>query len=957
MKQIPLFVILVIFCLLPFKQTNAGEKQADDAPPNILFILIDDMGWKDISCAGSSYYETPNIDKLASEGKRFLNAYSPAPVCTPTRGAIYSGKCPARTQLTTVFNGPAGPDDRLHDKSKYRGERDQYLEARHRHALPRKEIIIPSALAEAGYMTAFFGKWHIGECPGYYPDERGFHVARGYRKQQHGSRSHWMKDFAPAAANMDGADQDAYVADALTTECVNFIKGNKDKPWMAVLSHYLVHSPVQPKPEKLAKYKSKPTTDQNNPGYAAMVESVDESVGRLMQTLQELGLEQNTLVIFTSDNGGLTPKNTSNYPLMGGKSFPFEAGMKVPFIVKWPWMIEPGISDQRVVGMDIYPTMLSAAGLPLRPDQHVDGLDLMPLLTKNESLKKRPIIFHFPHYTHATGPYSSIIEDDWKLIQFYNDEQGAYLLYNLAADPEEQDNLADVNVKMRDKLIRNLEESLQEMNAEMPFANPGFNPDLDTVRKHLRFTKDLADRERILFELRLKNEQKPNVILVFIDDMGWSDLSSFGNTDARTPNIDRLASEGISFEQFYVNSPICSPSRVSISTGTYPQRWNITSYLAHREQNSERGMANWLDPSAPMLARSLNIGGYATGHFGKWHMGGQRDATDAPEITDYGFDESLTNFEGMGAKLLPLTKDETGKVGRIWEKAEILGEPFTWMQRSEITTGFIDAAIQFMEKAQKEHKPFYVNIWPDDVHSPFWPPFEEYGLAKEAGKRGLYLAVLEAMDKQFGKLFDYIQASDKLRDNTLILLCSDNGPELGAGRAGDLKGYKTHLYEGGIRSPLVVWGPAFIDEKVKGTRNKESVFSAIDLTPSLLEFTGTKVPENSHFDGENMMKTILGKSGLSRESPIFYSRPPDRKNYYGFENLPDLAVREGEWKLLCDYDGSRQELYNIVSDPGETRNLAEVHPGIANTMTGKVLSWYMTYIVFDAQATSKDLIK
>jgi uncharacterized sulfatase len=191
----------------------------------------------------------------------------------------------------------------------------------------------------------------------------------------------------------------------------------------------------------------------------------------------------------------------------------------------------------------------------------------------------------------------------------------------------------------------------------------------------------------------------------------------------------------------------------------------------------------------------------------------------------------------------------------------------------------------------------------------------------------------------------------------LILLCSDNGPELGAGRAGDLKGYKTHLYEGGIRSPLVVWGPAFIDEKVKGTRNKESVFSAIDLTPSLLEFTGTKVPENSHFDGENMMKTILGKSGLSRESPIFFSRPPDRKNYYGFENLPDLAVREGEWKLLCDYDGSRQELYNIVSDPGETRNLAEVHPGIAYTMTGKVLSWYMTYIVFDAQATSKDLIK
>lgn len=330
-------------------------------------------------------------------------------------------------------------------------------------------------------------------------------------------------------------------------------------------------------------------------------------------------------------------------------------------------------------------------------------------------------------------------------------------------------------------------------------------------------------------------------------------------------------------------------------------------------------------------------------------MGGHRDVTEAPQITDYGFDESLTNFEGMGAKLLPLTRDESGQIGRIWEKAEAVGKPFTWMQRSEITSGFIDAAIQFMGKAHKEQKPFYVNIWPDDVHSPYWPPFEEYGLAKEAGKRGLYLAVLEAMDKQFAKLFKYIQSSDELRDNTLILICSDNGTELGAGRAGDLKGYKTHLYEGGIRSSLIVWGPGFIDEKVKGIRNKESVFSAIDLTPTLREFTGTKALENSEYDGENMIKTSLGESELSRKSLIFYCRPPVRKDYYGFENLPDLAVREGEWKLLCDYDGSRQELYNIFNDPGENRNLARVHPEMAREMTQKVVSWYQSMPVMEGE--------
>lgn len=436
-----------------------------------------------------------------------------------------------------------------------------------------------------------------------------------------------------------------------------------------------------------------------------------------------------------------------------------------------------------------------------------------------------------------------------------------------------------------------------------------------------------------------ETSKKPNIIMIFIDDMGWSDLSSFGNPDAETPNIDKLGSEGISFDQFYVNAPICSPSRVAISTGTYPQRWNITSFLNNRQHNAERGMANWLDPSAPMLARDLNQAGYSTGHFGKWHMGGQRNVDDAPEITEYGFDESLTNFEGMGPKLLPLTKDADGEVGRIWEDAERLG-PYTWMQRSEITTGFIDAAMEFMSESKKEDKPFYVNIWPDDVHSPFWPPFEDYDLTKDDGKRALYFAVLEAMDKQFGKLFDHVKNDKELRENTLIVFCSDNGPEPGAGRSGNLKGYKGHLYEGGIRSSLIVWGPEFIAKDAKGTRNTENYFSAIDLKPSLLDLTGVE-SENVLTDGENMLPTLLGKTQKSRKSPIFWARPPDRKKFKGFDKpLPDLAVREGDFKLLCDFDGKRPELYNLTKDPGEKNNIAKSHPEKVKSMIKKVTSWY-----------------
>ena len=429
--------------------------------------------------------------------------------------------------------------------------------------------------------------------------------------------------------------------------------------------------------------------------------------------------------------------------------------------------------------------------------------------------------------------------------------------------------------------------------------------------------------------------EKPNVVLVFIDDMGWGDFSCFGNDDAKTPRIDQLASEGIRFEQFYVNSPICSPSRTAISTGQYPQRWKITSYLSHRGHNEARGMAQWLDPKAPMLARSLRENGYATGHFGKWHMGGQRDVDDAPAITEYGFDTSLTNFEGMGPKLLPLTlKPGQEKPGRIWGDAERLGPGFRWMLRSKITEGFVDAAIPYIDQAVESNRPFYVNLWPDDVHGPFWPPVETWG---DGSKRRLYLSVLEAMDQQLGKLFDRIRNDPKIVNNTLILVCSDNGPEQGAGEAGPFRGFKTHLYEGGVRSSLVAWGPGFV--KRKNHVDTSSVFSAIDLVPSLLEITGTSPPEGVELDGESLPKTILGEGG-SRKAPLFFRRPPDRNSFYGVKNLPDLAMRKGNWKLLCEYDGTLPQLYDLEADRGETTNVAADHPELVGKLTGELLRWH-----------------
>ncbi len=430
----------------------------------------------------------------------------------------------------------------------------------------------------------------------------------------------------------------------------------------------------------------------------------------------------------------------------------------------------------------------------------------------------------------------------------------------------------------------------------------------------------------------------PNVVVVLIDDMGWGDFSCFGNKEAKTPNIDRLAAEGGRFSQFYVNSPICSPSRCALMTGQYPQRWKITSYLDNRAANDRRGVAQWLDPAALTLPRLLKQAGWATGHFGKWHLGGQRDVADAPAIKDYGLDESLTNFEGMGPKLLPLTlKPGDAAPGRIWQDAERLGGPFTWMQRSEITGGYVSAALRFIDRAVAEKRPFYVNLWPDDVHTPLWPPVAAW----KEGKRAKYLAVLEAMDRQLGALFDRIRSEESLRQNTLILVFSDNGPEPGAGSAGPFRGSKGTLFEGGVRSPLVVWGPGFVAKKAGGFHDERSVLAAIDLAPSILALTGVKPAADGHFDGVDRKAALLGTEPSARPAPLFWRRPPDRKRLAEAPHvpLPDLAIRDGEWKLLCDYDGSNASLYRLTDDPGEKTDLAGQNADVVDRLRKAVTDW------------------
>ena len=423
----------------------------------------------------------------------------------------------------------------------------------------------------------------------------------------------------------------------------------------------------------------------------------------------------------------------------------------------------------------------------------------------------------------------------------------------------------------------------------------------------------------------------PNIVMILIDDMGWSDLSCFGGTVVQTPNIDRLASEGLRFRNFYVNSPICSPSRTALTTGNFPARHGITSFLANRKENIERGMPQWLDPNVPTLAKMLKARGYATGHFGKWHMGGQRDVGEAPLITEYGFDESLTNFEGLGPRVLPLNDADDGQPAKRYSlgSEKLDRGTITWVDRNQVTRSFVEGALGFIDKATAEGKPWMVNLWPDDVHSPFFPPKGQRG---DGQKRTLYYNVLANMDQQLGILLDRVRTDPKLRDNTIILFASDNGPEPGAGHSNPLRGSKGELWEGGIRSPLIVWSPAMMPKEVCGTMNTQSVLSSVDLTRSIVAFTGAKLPDGYQPDGEDMREALLGKSQATRQQPLLWRRPPDRPSQPK-NRRPDLAIRSGQWKLVCDFDGQHAELYNILEDESEQHDVASKNVEIVNRLT------------------------
>lgn len=461
----------------------AGPALGMIPPPNVVVVLVDDLGWMDLGCQGSDFYRTPNIDRLADTGMRFTDGYASCAVCSPTRAALMTGRSPARLGITdwirAEFQLSARQWPNVRNRFGYHRPGDaarRLLTPVNGQHLPHSEITLAELLKPLGYVSAFIGKWHLGG-PGHLPEDQGFD--ENYGGWDYGQPPSYFDPYVETPRlpmgipTLKARSAGEYLTDREADEAVRFIERNKSRPFLLYLSHYAVHTPIQAKRGLIAEYeRARDGKGQDDPVYAAMVHSVDDAMGRLLDALDRTRLADRTLIVFTGDNGGLdrSGRPTENAPLRSGKGYAYEGGLRTPWIIRWPGVTEPGsVSAQPVVSIDLLPTIAAAVGTRPPVDRPVDGIDLGPAL-RGEKLPDRAMIWHFPHYRRGPGhdPYSVIRKGDWKLIRFYDPPKEE--LYNLVSDLGERNDLSGSEPARVDELTAALDSGLRSLGALMPVS-------------------------------------------------------------------------------------------------------------------------------------------------------------------------------------------------------------------------------------------------------------------------------------------------------------------------------------------------------------------------------------------------------------------------------------------------------------------------------------------------------
>jgi len=925
MNRIRMLMMSAVLAVLP--ETNAA------APVNIIYFNADDLGIMDVGFMGRKEYNTPNLDRLAAEGMVFTEAYAPAANCAPSRAACMSGQYAARHGVYTVGSSERG---KASDRKLIPVKNTQHL--------PEENVTMAEALKAGGYKTIHLGKWHLGVDP----KDQGFDVNIGGGATGGPSGGGYFSPFESGPMKPFSAQypKGTHRCDIFADHAIQFMQANTrsnrsgqiQQPFFMYMAYYAVHAGLQAVPDMVKKYQNTPGI---NPAYASMIEKMDESIGKIVSELDRLGLKENTLILFTSDNGGLRHISKQD-PYRSGKGSYFEGGIREPLLVRWPGTVKANTTcSVPVIGIDFYPTFLEAAGLDVPAGKVLDGVSLMPLLTQTDSIKKRALFWHFPIYLQKyagvgddahdplfrTRPGSAMRLGKWKLHEYFED--GRLELYDISMDAGERRNLAEEMPDQAKALQQKLSTWREEIDAPVPTRpNPKY-------QSNAAISTGKPSPPSVAKKNSISNlTSSPNVIYILADDLGMGDLGCYGQQKLKTPNIDRLANEGMLFTDHYSGNTVCSPSRAVLMTGQHPGR-------VHCRGNGGEASAA-LDSDMTTLPRLFKNAGYATGAYGKWGLGQTCDEGAVNPMT-HGFDH-FTGWKNQG-------------VAHTYYPTSIVrdGVEVPLPEGTYIHDLIMDDAFDFIQQNAKSDTPFFCYIptaiphaamhAPPELHEKWrkvYPQFDKR-IAKYGAPKGEpcppvtnpiagFAGMMENFDNQIGALLNLL-AEMGVDDNTIILFSSDNGAHKEGGHNpefwdsnGPLRGLKRDLYEGGIRVPLMARWPGQI---AAGSRS-DHLSAFWDLLPTMAELTGQPVPEQS--DGISILPTLLGKEQQPKHEYLYHEFILARHKDYTARSL-----RQGDWKAVQIRDLQTKglqaiELYNLKDDLGESTNLATQFPELVSKL-------------------------
>ncbi len=875
--------------LLSSAQMSIAEESNPGAnsPPNVILILADDLAPGDLAGGDGKPTRTPFLDKLAGESVAFTQAYSGSCVCAAARAALLTGRYPHRTGVVTLNMNKYPKLTRLR----------------------RDETTLADVMKSAGYVTGLIGKWHTGRGDGYHPLDRGFDEFQGFD----GSIDVGYFKYPFTVQRETRLVEDRYLTDDLTARAVRFVEKHQHRPFFLHLAHYAPHRPLEAPEEIIARYRKQGFNESVATIYA-MIEVMDRGIGKLLETLEKLNLSKNTIVVFASDNGPdpLTGPRYNGH-LRGTKYQVNEGGIRVPLFVRWPGRLAPGKREQLVSFVDVMPTILDLCDVDTPLQNRLDGGSFAPLL---RDARAKFAVTRFWQWNRGTPNYThnaALREGDFKLVRPFvtrgvrlKDSTRPVELYNLATDPAESQNLAGRHPEITKRLSLKLEQWCQQVE---------------------------SDRTR-------QTTKRPNIALLLVDDLGWSDVGCYGHKYHRTPNIDRLARQGMRLTNGYAPAPICSASRASILTGKTPARLGF-EFVTKNDAGHQQ-----LDAVVPMKtpAYKLNLPvkektiadvllplGYKTAFFGKWHVSQHYQRRYLAWHPDFG----------------------PRRQGFQTAEEDFGDHPYAWRggaRGPDLPAGkfpedsMVERTARFIRNQQGKQQPWFVMASSFYVHTPVknrcqWL-VKDYAkhlpaAAANRTKRMEYAAFVETLDHHIGTILKAIDDSGQ-RENTLVVLMSDNGghPEFCANAP--LRGSKWHLYEGGIRVPLLVRWPG----RIKPGSLSDTPVTGYDLLPTFATVAGaTSADKRAEVDGVSIRPVFENPEWRPDRSLIWhfpyyhpeatFSKALPRTGVNDFrtsQTRPQSAIREGNLKLLHFAEDDRVELYDLRADISEQHDLALKRP-------------------------------